>query len=144
MLCVGTRTPEGAIVRPMPRIKRLLSEAVCLPHIVQLLLTFDPVLVEKVAVLLSNILEDNVIMPRLYLTGVFFFILMYTGSNVLPVANFLQHTHQRQAYKEGSFLQAMLPPAMVCFLANHPPEEFAKIFLGEFDTPEAIWNSEMR
>ena len=27
----------------------------------------------------------------------------------------------------------------------HPGhEKFAEIFLGEFDTPEAIWNSEMR
>ena len=24
------------------------------------------------------------------------------------------------------------------------PDKFAEIFLGEFDTPEAIWNSEMR
>lgn len=24
------------------------------------------------------------------------------------------------------------------------PEKFAEIFLGEFETPEAIWNSEMR
>lgn len=33
---------------------------------------------------------------------------------------------------------------MVCYLENHGPEKFAQIFLGEFDTPEAIWNSEMR
>ena len=30
-----SRDPDGAIVRPLPRIKRLLSEAICLPHIVQ-------------------------------------------------------------------------------------------------------------
>lgn len=29
--------------------------------------------------------QDNPILPRLYLTGVFFFIMMYTGSNVLPI-----------------------------------------------------------
>lgn len=33
---------------------------------------------------------------------------------------------------------------MVHFLINHGPEKFAEIFLGEFDTPEAIWSSEMR
>ena len=29
-------------------------------------------------------------------------------------------------------------------LFNHGPEKFATIFLGEYDTPEAIWCSEMR
>ena len=32
-----SRDSDGAIVRPLPRIKRLLSEAICLPHIVQVL-----------------------------------------------------------------------------------------------------------
>ena len=36
---------------------------------------------------------------RLYLSGVFFFIMMYTGSNVLPVARFLKYTHLRQAFR---------------------------------------------
>ena len=30
--------------------------------------------------------QDNPQLPRLFLTGVFFFILMYTGSNILPIA----------------------------------------------------------
>ena len=38
----------------------------------------------------------------------------------------------------------MLPEAMVAYLENHGPDKFAKIFLGEYDTPEAIWNTEMR
>ena len=29
------RDVDGAIVRPLPRAKRMLSEASCLPHIVQ-------------------------------------------------------------------------------------------------------------
>ena len=29
--------------------------------------------------------KDNPVMPRLYMTGVFFFIMMYTGSNVIPI-----------------------------------------------------------
>lgn len=56
----------------------------------QLLLTFDPILVEKVAILLFYIMQDNPQLPRLYLSGVFFFIMMYTGSNVLPVARWEQ------------------------------------------------------
>jgi DnaJ family protein C protein 13 len=37
-----------------------------------------------------------------------------------------------------------MPEAMIHYLENYAPENFSQIFLGEFDTPEAIWNSEMR
>ncbi|KAK7507621.1 hypothetical protein BaRGS_00001556 [Batillaria attramentaria] len=123
---------DGAIVRPLPRIKRILSDATCLPHIVQ----------------------DNPGLSRLYLSGVFFFIMMYTGSNVLPIARFLKYTHLKQAFRSDenttsdimvrSVLGHILPEAMVCYLENYSAERFAEIFLGEFDTPEAIWNGEMR
>lgn len=33
---------------------------------------------------------------------------------------------------------------MVCYLENYDAERISEIFLGEFDTPEAIWSSEMR
>ena len=55
-----SRDSEDAIVRPLPRAKRLLSEPNTLPHIVQLLLTFDPSLVEKVTKLLNIILQVSV------------------------------------------------------------------------------------
>ncbi|XP_032807043.2 dnaJ homolog subfamily C member 13 isoform X1 [Petromyzon marinus] len=149
-----SRDQDDAIIRPLPRIKRLLSENICLPHIVQLLLTFDPILVEKVAVLLGLVMQDNPQLPRLYLTGVFFFIMMYTGSNLLPIASFLKYAHIKQAFRseetkgqelvQRSILGHMLPEAMVCYLENYLPEKFAEIFLGEFDTPEAIWSNEMR
>ena len=45
---------------------------------------------------------------------------------------------------QRSVLGHILPEAMVCYLENYEPEKFAQIFLGEFDTPEAIWNNEMR
>ncbi|XP_033855901.3 dnaJ homolog subfamily C member 13 isoform X1 [Acipenser ruthenus] len=149
-----SRDQENAIIRPLPRVKRLLSDNTCLPHIVQLLLTFDPILVEKVANVLHHIVQDNPHLPRMYLTGVFFFIMMYTGSNVLPIARFLKYTHLKQAFKseeakgqdivQRSILGHILPEAMVCYLENYEPEKFSEIFLGEFDTPEAIWSSEMR
>ncbi|CAG2054418.1 unnamed protein product [Timema podura] len=159
-----SRDPDDAIIRPLPRVKRLLSDSVCLPHLVQLLLTFDPVLVEKVATLLCEVLKDNPAVSTIYLTGVFYFILMYTGSNVLPIARFLQLTHTKQALKgtdkassvyvslsfqtsdimQRSVLGQLLPEAMVNYLENHGAEKFAQIYLGEFDTPEAIWNHEMR
>ncbi|GBP27281.1 DnaJ homolog subfamily C member 13 [Eumeta japonica] len=148
-----TRDEEDAIIRPVPRVKRLLSEPACLAHIVQLLLTFDPILVEKVATLLYEIMQDNPEVSKLYLTGVFYFMLLYTGSNLLPIARFLRLTHMKQAFRadqtssdimQRSILGQLLPEAMVCYLENHGAEKFAQIFLGEYDTPEAIWNSEMR
>ncbi|XP_066599154.1 dnaJ homolog subfamily C member 13 isoform X2 [Prorops nasuta] len=149
-----SRDSDDAVIRPLPRVKRLLSDLQCLPHIVQLLLTFDPVLVERVATLLCEIMRDNADVSKIYLTGVFYFILMYTGSNVLPIARFLQLTHTKQAFRgdenvssdimQRSILGQLLPDAMVSYLENHGAEKFAQIFLGDFDTPEAIWNSGMR
>lgn len=45
---------------------------------------------------------------------------------------------------QRSILGHILPEAMVCYLENYESEKFSEIFLGEFDTPEAIWSSEMR
>lgn len=54
---------------------------------------------EKVATLLYHIMQDNPSLPRVYLTGVFFFIMMYTGANVLPIARFLKYAHLKQAFR---------------------------------------------
>ncbi|XP_065077705.1 dnaJ homolog subfamily C member 13 isoform X2 [Ochlerotatus camptorhynchus] len=144
-----------AVLIPGPRLSRKLSEFICLPHIVQVCLTHDPGLLERVATLLCQIMEDNPEMSKVYLTGVFYFMLMYTGSNILPIAKFLKMTHMKQAFRSEetssqsgimhrSILGQLLPEAMVCFLENHSAEKFAETFLGEFDTPEVIWSSEMR
>lgn len=143
---------DGAIIRPFPRVKKYLSDSYCLPHIVQLLVTFDPVIVERVSTLMLLVIEENPMISQLYRSGLFFFILMYSGSNLLPIGRLLHATHLSQAYrldenspqKVKSFLTYLLPEAMVCYLENHGPDKFAQIFLGEFDTPEAIWNGEMR
>lgn len=45
---------------------------------------------------------------------------------------------------QKSILGRLLPEAMVHYLENYDAEKFAQIYLGEFDTPEAIWNHEMR
>lgn len=99
-------------------------------------------------------MEDNPDLPKVYLSGVFYFMLMYTGSNILPIARFLKMAHMKQAFRSDepeqseimhrSILGQLLPEAMVWFLENHSAEKFAETFLGEFDTPEVIWNSEMR
>ena len=44
-------------------------------------------------------LQDNPQLPRMFTTGVFFFIMMYTGSNVLPIAKFLKATHTKQSFR---------------------------------------------
>ena len=148
----------GAIIRPFPKIKRLLNDATCLPHLVQLLLTFDPTLVEKLTTLLNILVQDNPLLAQFYMTGVFYFILMYTGSNILPIGHFLKYTHLSQAFRSDeqqqtgekkdlffrSILGHLLPEAMICYLENHGPEKFAQMFLGEFDQPETIWSNEMR
>ena len=45
---------------------------------------------------------------------------------------------------QRSILGHVFPEAMICYLVNHGYEKFAQIYLGEFDTPEAIWSHEMR
>ena len=152
--CYPSRDEDNAIIRPLPKVKRILSESTVLPHIVQLLLTFDPTIVERVATLLTLVMQDNPHLPRLYQTGLFYFILMYTGSNLLPIGRLLHISHGKQAFKgedscnssilQRSVLGQLLPEAMICYLENYGPEKFAQIFLGEFDTPEAIWSTEMR
>ena len=110
---------------------------------------------EQVAILLYYVMADNPKLSTLYTTGVFFFILMYTGSNLLPIGRFLSMSHDKQAFRmenagevsermARSVLGQLLPEAMVAYLDNHGPEKFATIFLGEYDTPEAIWCTEMR
>ena len=147
----------GAIIRPFPKIKRALNDPTCLPHLVQLLLTFDPTLVEKLVKLLNALVQDNPLLSQFYTTGVFYFILMYTGSNILPIGHFLKYTHLAQAFRSEeqqakdkkdiygrSILGHILPEAMICYLENHGAEKFAQMFLGEFDQPETIWSNEMR
>lgn len=95
-----SRTQNGtAVLIPGPKLSRKLSEFVCLPHIVQVCLTHDPGLLERVATLLCHIMEDNPEMPKVYLTGVFYFMLMYTGSNILPITKFLKMTHMKQGFR---------------------------------------------
>ena len=134
----------NAIIRPFPKIKRLLNDPTCLPHLVQLLLTFDPTLVEKTVTLLNILVQDNPLLAQFYMTGVFYFILMYTGSNILPLGHFLKYTHLAQAFRSDeqqnsdkkdlffrSILGHVLPEAMICYLENHGAEKFAQMFLGK-------------
>ncbi|VDM24192.1 unnamed protein product [Toxocara canis] len=118
-----------------------------------MLLTYDPAIVQRVASLLLLIMQDNPFLSRLYLSGVFFFILMYNGSNILPIARFLHYTHMKQAFRSAlakselishSVLTPLLPEAAIFYLEEYGAEKYAQVFLGEFDNPEIIWNAQMR
>lgn len=78
----------------------------------------------------------------------------WTLSRLVFSCRFLKYCHLKQAFKseeakgtdivQRSVLGPVMPEAMVCYLENYEAERFSEIFLGEFDTPEAIWSSEMR
>lgn len=148
-----SRDSHDCVVRPMPSVKKQLTEPVLLYQLVQLLLTYEPQIVQRVASLLFLVMQDNPFLPRLYLSGVFYFILMYNGSNVLPIARFLHYTHMKQAYRSTlphlesnrqSILATLLPEAATFYLEQYGAEKYAEVFLGEFDNPEIIWNTAMR
>ncbi|KAI6178098.1 DnaJ-like protein subfamily C member 13 [Aphelenchoides besseyi] len=148
-----SRDTSGAIIRPMPRVKKFLSDPVLLYQVVQLLLTYDPDVVRRVATLVLDVMQDNPYISRLYLSGLYFFILMYNGSDILPVARLLHYTHLKQAFRSTlakseiiscSVLSPILPEATIYYLEQYGPEKYAEVFLGEFETPEIIWNTEMR
>ncbi|CAD5210525.1 unnamed protein product [Bursaphelenchus xylophilus] len=148
-----SRDESNAIVRPMPKVKKIISEPVILYQLVQLLLTYDPAIVQRVSTLVLDVMMDNPNISRLYLSGIYFFILMYNGSNVLPVARLLHYTHLKQAFRSTlakseiishSVLSPILPEATIYYLEAYGPERYAEVFLGEFENPEIIWNTEMR
>jgi len=56
----------------------------------------------------------------------------------------LPSTKQGDSAWQKSVLGSLLPEAMVAYLENHGVDKFSEIFLGEFDTPEAIWSRDMR
>ena len=60
----------------------------------------EPSNVERAALLLTRLVEDNPTLPRLCLTGAFFFALMYTGSKVLPIIKFLRVAYLNQLYRD--------------------------------------------
>lgn len=145
----------GAIMAPLPKIKRFLTGPSVLPHVVQLLLTFDSTICGRVHSLLYLLFEANPNISRIYYTGLFYFALMYNGSDVLPLIQLFRLTHRQQSYKldlngdaneiiQSSILLPLLPPSMICALTLSEPESFAQTFLGNRETPEVVWNQEMR
>ena len=44
----------------------------------------------------------------------------------------------------SSILSPVLPEATIFYLEEYGPEKYAEVFLGEFENPEIIWNTDMR
>ena len=122
-----------------------------------MLLTGNPTLVDKACQLLLCLCQDNVQTARkLYQTGVFYFTLMYAGSNVASIFQLVKATHTLQTFQgheqmardmplsSRSILGTLLPEALLYMLENCSAEQFAEAFVGEHDTPGVIWNSDMR
>lgn len=53
------------------------------------------------------------------MTGVFFFIMMYTGSNILPIAKFLQYSHTKQAFRPDEVLFVITCFVVIFFASNN-------------------------
>lgn len=131
-----------------------------LPILSQSLLCSDHRAVATSAELLHKLMlhnEDAV--SKFYLTGAYFFAMNYTGNNFRPLAELLHATHLRQHFRSGfaaaaddselplkdrSILGNMLPEGLVFVLVNYGVDKFTEIFVGNYDTPEVIWNLEMR
>jgi len=96
-----TKDKDNGIIRPLPRPKRLLSSPLYLPFITQGILTFNPQIVDRTARLLLLLIEDNfAVQPKFYLYGIYYFILLYPGSNLIPICEILKETHRNQNFKK--------------------------------------------
>lgn len=149
---------KGVPFYPNPMSKRIMSDPDHLALFAQLLLSNDGNVVETAADLLRSLVDFNLTAnSKLYLTGAFFFACRYTGNNFNPLAKFFAATHLKQSFQDSaasvakeqhvsarSILGSIVPQAMVCMLHNYGPDRFAIIFTGDFDTPEVIWNAELR
>eukprot|EP00981_Chlorochromonas_danica_P015372 scaffold11846_cov149-Ochromonas_danica.AAC.3 len=149
---------KGIPFYPIATSKRIMSDPHHLVVFAQLLLSNDPQVVDNAADLLRSLVEFNMqACSKLYLTGAFYFAARYAGNNYKAIANFFHATHLRQSFHDSSasfardlsiaqrsVLGNLFPPAMICILNNYGPERFAGVHTGEFDTPEVIWNAELR
>lgn len=149
---------EGYPVRPVPKVKRVLSSAACLPHIAQALLAGSTDLVDLIADLIVVLLEHNPkAVVKLYLTGLFFFIMLYPRSNFGKLAALLEEAHLEQSFhheassiarentlSKQSILGDMLPESLLFVLVNRGSEKFMLTFLSNVDDPEVIWTYGMR
>ncbi|KAL3922961.1 MAG: hypothetical protein SGILL_001924 [Bacillariaceae sp.] len=126
----------------------------------QSILCNDPNVVDQAASLLFKLTQYNEeATSKLYLTGVFFFMSCYTGSNFHALAKLMHSTHLKQHFRSGyaaaaqkeelplkdrSVLGGLLPEGVLYTLVKYGADRFNDVFVGNFDTPEVIWSLDMR
>jgi hypothetical protein len=149
---------KGVPFYPIPMSKKIMSDPSHLTVFAQLLLSNDPQVVENAADLMRSLVEFNInANSKLYLTGTFFFAARYTGNNFNAISWLFHVTHLKQSFHDSaasiardlslnkkSILGALFPQAMISILNNYGPEKFAAVHTGDYDTPEVIWNAELR
>ena len=128
--------------------------------IAQSILCNDPQVVDQAADLLFKLTQYNEeATSKLYLTGIYFFMASYTGSNFLALAKLIHSTHLKQHFRSGyaaaaendelstkdrSVLGDLLPEGILNILINYGEERFNDTFVGYCDNPEVIWDLDMR
>ena len=152
-------TSDGKTLKtPIPRAKRILGQPKYLGYIAQLLLVDDDNLISLAANTITRIVDNNErAVSKLFLTGIYFFALRYTGNSVESIANLLYKTHLKQNFRTNaealttdvpiskkSILGSLLPESMICTLVNHGPARFEEVFTSNTYNPEVIWKYEMR
>ena len=143
--------PRGVPYFPVPIAKRLLcglsrdpskardvaslqeNREHFLSIICQSLLCNDPTVVEETSQLLSKLLKHNErASSKFYLTGAFFFLGCYTGSNFVSLAKLIHETHLKQHFRSGFAAAANkseLPMKDRSILGNILPEDLLYILV---------------
>ncbi|XRB20209.1 J domain-containing protein [Pseudoscourfieldia marina] len=160
---------DGRPFLPPPLIRTQLWREDLLAGIVQGVLTNHSGIVAGCCSLVLALCDGAAVekLSRLYRTGLFFFVLMYTGSDLLECAKLLAATHTRQSpcgtpggkpdgadgtsdipsttgLRGRSALGDALPESLLYVLHARGAESFARALVGDSDTPELLWTTAMR
>lgn len=106
-LCPAKDPISGIQLLPLPVCHRQMSMQNCVSRIAQTLLTNDPEFVNKSCHLLSAYISQNGdAMKTIYQTGIFFYILAYSGSDLIEAAKFLRISHLQQKFVQSNGISA--------------------------------------
>jgi DnaJ family protein C protein 13 len=155
-LCPAKEARSGVQMFPVPICYRSLSQTSCLSRITQVILTNDPGFVDRACDLLVMFAEHSgEAMKTIYQTGVFHYILAYSGADFTAAARLLQSCHLKQKFlhldgfkgeslSRRSILGDFLPESLLFILETYGSDAFAKALVSDSESPEIIWTDEMR
>ncbi|OQS02537.1 hypothetical protein THRCLA_05096 [Thraustotheca clavata] len=108
-----------------------------------------PALAENIAhILVTLFASGKEKCQDLYLSGVYYMIFCYNGSNFVEFSRFLQLTHAQQTRSNGerrNILADVLPTAMISHLDMLSRQQFNDLFCSDsVATAKVIWNKYMR